>query len=150
MAAGYENIKQEIEDIMKGVSINLKTALVDKHKCPSFQQRISQLLAQQRRLKIRLVSNRESARAGTKFVSLRSLYTSLLSGIARADLFRYAYIYAHGGVYLDTKSGVYNDVPEKGQKGQKLSLDDAVFGIRQGRERERPRKRSRILLPKWG
>eukprot|EP00392_Amoebophrya_sp_AT5.2_P003853 g3858.t1 len=55
-----------------------------------------------------------------------------------ADLFKYSYVYAYGGVYLDTKSGF-----EEG-----FSLDDAIFG-KPEQDGKRPRALMKILLSNW-
>eukprot|EP00392_Amoebophrya_sp_AT5.2_P018461 g19001.t1 len=72
-------------------------------------------------------------------VPISELYHSLTDGAAKADLFRYSYVYAYGGVYLDTKSGF-----EAG-----FSVDDAIFG-KPEQDGKRPRALMKILLGNWG
>eukprot|EP00392_Amoebophrya_sp_AT5.2_P007373 g7387.t1 len=72
-------------------------------------------------------------------VPISELCHLLTDGAAKADLFRYSYVYAYGGVYLDTKSGF--------KAG--FSVDDAIFG-KPEQDGKRPRALMKILLSNWG
>lgn len=61
-------------------------------------------------------------------------YDLIIPGAIKADLFRYCYLYLHGGIYIDSKNSIFYDIDDIISENDKFVLcrDDALYSIYNG------------------